>query len=115
MYLEGQRECRGSFIRRATLLRLFLVALTLVFGTASAWNAVAGSDPYRVGEGDTLLITAYGDPGLSGQFVVGPEGTISYPLLGSVRVANLTTSAIGDLINKAIVQYVAGRTVSVAV
>jgi polysaccharide export outer membrane protein len=115
MSLDGQGEYPGSFISQAILRRAFLVVLALVFGAASAPNAIAGSDPYKVGAGDTLTITAYGDVGLSGQFAVGPDGTISYPLLGSVSVANLTTSAIGDVINKAIGQYVAGRTVSVAV
>src|SRR5262245_8269667 len=114
MNFDRQGEYPGSFISRAILLRLFLVILAFVCGAVSAPNAIAGTDPYKVGAGDTLLITAYGDVGLSGQFVVGPEGAISYPLLGSVNVANLTTSEIGDVINKSLPEYVAGRTVSVA-
>jgi polysaccharide export outer membrane protein len=115
MNLDRQGEYPGSFVNRAMLVRVLLVILAFGFGAASAPNAMAASDPYKVGAGDTLLITAYGDVGLSGQFVVGPDGTISYPLLGNVSVANLTTSEIGDVINKAISQYVAGRAVSVAV
>ncbi|WP_207482578.1 polysaccharide biosynthesis/export family protein [Arenibaculum pallidiluteum] len=50
---------------------------------------------YRVGPGDVLRIVVYNDERLSGDFRIGPEGTISYPLAGTVPVAELTVDEIG--------------------
>lgn len=99
-----------------TALRGATFGATIMF----AWGvlggaAIAGPDPYRVGPGDTLSINAYGDIGLTGQFVVGPDGSIGYPLLGNFEVLNRTTGEIDDAINQALGKYVTERRVTVSV
>jgi polysaccharide export outer membrane protein len=110
----GHRRSSHDAPRTALRSAAFAAAI-FIFCGAFAEAAVAGSDPYRVGPGDTLSITAYGDAGLTGQFVVGPDGTIGFPLLGNLDVTNLTTAEIDDAINRALGQYVTERRVTVTV
>ena len=48
-------------------------------------------DEYRIGEGDVLGISVWGEPAASvGSVVVRPDGIISMPLIKDVRVAGMT-------------------------
>jgi polysaccharide export outer membrane protein len=47
---------------------------------------------YRLGPGDQLRISVFGEEELSGQFVVSSQGTISYPLIGETAAAGLSIS-----------------------
>lgn len=44
----------------------------------------------RISMGDRLDIQVYQEEDLSGEFPVNEDGTITYPLLGSIKVADLT-------------------------
>lgn len=51
---------------------------------------VAGSTTsYRLGSGDELKITVFGEPDLSGLYVVDGEGQLTLPLVGQVEVGAL--------------------------
>jgi polysaccharide biosynthesis/export protein len=52
----------------------------------------AGSSALVIGPGDDLEITVYGAPDLSGHTRVSADGNISIPLIGSVRIAGLSSS-----------------------
>jgi polysaccharide export outer membrane protein len=45
---------------------------------------------YRLGTGDKLKITVYGEDDLSGEFLVDGSGQVQLPLVGQVKAANLT-------------------------
>ncbi|MEM1105054.1 MAG: polysaccharide biosynthesis/export family protein [Pseudomonadota bacterium] len=66
-------------------------------GAASVSQTV---EPYRLGNGDDLRVTVFGEPELSGDFQVDGTGAISMPLIGSVPVSGMTLpefqSAIED-------------------
>lgn len=48
-------------------------------------------DPvYRLGAGDQLTIEVWGRPEVSGSHVLGPDGRITMPLVGPVRLADIT-------------------------
>lgn len=53
-----------------------------------------GENVYRVGSGDVLKVTVYGEPDLTGLFRISPEGTISWSWVGDVRVARMTETEI---------------------
>jgi polysaccharide export outer membrane protein len=79
-----------SIRRRAATLLFVCVCLSLW-----ARGADATQQPeYAVGPQDVLTIAVWEQPGLSGKFTVGADGNISFPLLGSVRVAGLTSRAV---------------------
>ncbi len=50
---------------------------------------------YRLGPGDKLQITVFGNQDLSGPVVVSPEGKISLPLLGDMQAENRTVPELG--------------------
>ena len=60
---------------------------------------------YLIGEGDRVDITAWGHKDLSGKQLVGPDGRVTLPLVGSLRIANLTREDAASLIRKAFLPY----------
>lgn len=63
---------------------LMMCALLLA---APAWSA---DNDYRMGTGDVLRITVYGQPDLSTEARVGESGNITFPLIGDVKMAGVT-------------------------
>ena len=55
-------------------------------------------DGYRVASGDTLKISVFDEPSLSGEYEVSVEGALSLPLLESIEAKGHTTAALGELI-----------------
>jgi polysaccharide export outer membrane protein len=54
---------------------------------------IAGAADSTLGAGDVLKITVYGQPDLSLETKVSESGTISYPLIGEVKVGGLSQAA----------------------
>ena len=53
-------------------------------------TAAPAADPdqgYQLGPGDKLRITTYGEADLTGEFVVGDRGAVSFPLVGEIPAA----------------------------
>lgn len=50
----------------------------------------AGSSVYRLGLGDKLRVTVFGEQALSGEYQVSGAGVLSMPLIGDVRAVGLT-------------------------
>ena len=63
---------------------LMMCALLLA---VPAWSA---DNDYRMGTGDVLRITVYGQPDLTTEARVGDSGNISFPLIGDVKMAGIT-------------------------
>ncbi len=61
-----------------------------------------GAQEYRLGVGDELRIAVFGQPDLTGQFMVGTTGAISYPLLGEIPAADLTLAELTASIKTAL-------------
>ena len=55
---------------------------------------------YKIAEHDELQINVYGEPDLTKTVRVAVDGNISYPLLGRVKVAGLTTQELEDSLSK---------------
>ncbi len=49
-----------------------------------------------LGGGDKIALRVYGEEELGGEFVVAPEGTISFPLVGKVKVHGMTCAHVED-------------------
>ena len=65
----------------------------LCLSAASAAQA-DGVDSYKLGAGDFISISVYGEDDLSIDVRIGSSGSISYPLLGDVWVLGLTTKQL---------------------
>ncbi len=57
---------------------------------------------YRMGAGDKLRITTYGEPSLTGEFFVSGAGTVSFPLIGEIKASGQTTSELKVAIETAL-------------
>ena len=82
-----------AFIYRTILVLLFAstgAAQALAQAAALAPTAAAIDENYRLGTGDKLHITVYGEEDLSGHFPVDGSGQVQLPLVGQVKAAGLT-------------------------
>lgn len=91
----------------------FFVAAILMIGSASVALA---QDFYRIKPGDTLLVEVLEDPNLNRNVLVLPDGSISFPLAGTVRAGGRNV----DVVSKTLSEKMAGNfaippTVSVSV
>ena len=85
-------------IRKAVHAILALGALALsacasgpsVGGANDVAPAGAGMNSYRLGSGDEIKVTVYGEPDLSGNFTVEGDGQITMSLIGQVEVGKMT-------------------------
>lgn len=68
------------------------------FGTPDAPETVTLKDDYQIAPMDTLRISVFQVPDLSGDFDVDLTGRIAMPLIGNIRVADMTTAQVDDLI-----------------
>lgn len=76
-------------------LRNIVRAWAFFLSMATAFAAAAqGSQPeYQIGAGDSIRIVVFQNPDLTVETRVTENGTISYPLVGTVRVGGLTIPA----------------------
>jgi polysaccharide export outer membrane protein len=57
---------------------------------------------YQIGAEDVVGVGVWGDPRLSGQFVVRPDGKISIPLIGDVMASGKTPAQLQETIGTAL-------------
>ncbi len=76
----------------------------------------AGADEvYRLGYGDKLNVTVWGRPDLGGHKIVGPDGRLSLPVGGTVKVDLLSREEAGAAIEKALAPFYESVSVGVEV
>lgn len=61
-------------------------------------QAGLGMAGYKLGAGDQIKVTVYGEQELSGNFIVDGQGAVSMSLIGQVEVVNLTMDDTSRLI-----------------
>ena len=81
------------------LFRLLIVVLTSVAGAVHAQAPQLSS--YRLGAGDTVTIRVLGEDDLKREKVrLSDAGTISFPILGEIRVKGMTVGGLEEYITK---------------
>jgi polysaccharide export outer membrane protein len=86
---------------RRSLLGIWLVVVGLLCLSLNA-QAQDRQPEYQIGAGDSIRITVFQNPDLTVETRVTENGTISYPLIGSVRIGGLTLPAAERLIANAL-------------
>jgi polysaccharide export outer membrane protein len=85
-------------------------ALVILTTILQVWpiGAVSAQSPapqaYRLGVGDKLAITVYGQPDLSGDSTVDQSGNIRLPMIGDISAINLTLGELEGSISRAFAQ-----------
>jgi polysaccharide export outer membrane protein len=92
-------------------MALTLLALTALGPPASGLGASARTAPapvpapaavapaapvadYRLGVADKIRITVYGEPTLSGEFLINADGSLALPLIGNMQAAGMTAPEV---------------------
>jgi polysaccharide export outer membrane protein len=68
---------------------------------------------YTIGPDDVLAITVYNQPDLSTHATVTPDGSFSYPLVGTVRAAGLSTQQLEKRMTEMFATYLVAPQVTV--
>lgn len=78
---------------RNALAARVVILLWLCFSTAVAVATEAKQEDYRLAAGDTIRILVFQNPDLTLETRVSESGTITFPLIGTVRLGNLELDA----------------------
>lgn len=81
---------------RGLRLAILLVIGCVVFSAARA----ADDSGYKLGPGDELRVTVFGEDDLSGKYVVSAQGSVAMPLIGQVEVTGKTIPQTQSLIGE---------------
>ncbi|MBC7803879.1 MAG: polysaccharide export protein EpsE [Candidatus Parcubacteria bacterium] len=84
------------------MLRSGLVLMASALALAAQGQDRAAQPEYQVGAGDNIRISVFQNPDLTVETRVTENGTISYPLIGAVRIGGLTIPAAEAVIAKAL-------------
>src|SRR5438093_8682559 len=82
----------SSAVRSGQSLKIAFEKVTDLGGPAAS----ATDRSYRIGVGDQLEITVYNNTDLSKKATVGADGSLEYPLLGSVKAAGRTVREVQE-------------------
>lgn len=75
----------------------FLTAILFLIGSASVSMA---QDIYRIKPGDTLQVEVLEDPGLNRNVLVLPDGSISFPMAGTVKAGGRSVDTVASTLSK---------------
>ena len=93
----------------------YSILFLLIFLPMMAINTpvFAQDEAYKIGPGDSLEISIWKDEYLTRQLVVPPDGIIAFPLIGDIKVTNLTVAGLKSIVAKKIKEYIPDATVTV--
>ena len=86
--------CRDYGLVNLVLLALVLAPLNSAAQQEPAQSSGAQQPAYVVGPNDILGVTVYDQPQLSRTYSVQADGSLTFPLIGRVKVGGLTTSDV---------------------
>src|SRR5215831_3550386 len=86
--LVARRGARAKLLLRVALAGL--LALVLAIGPRIGRADDTGA--YRLGTGDKVRVTVFGEKDLSGDFDVNDQGVVALPLIGPTKLAGKTIS-----------------------
>jgi polysaccharide biosynthesis/export protein len=97
--------------------RIVLFAF-IVFAVIAPSRMVAAAEvepAYQLHEGDTMTISVWKDAALQKKVVVLPDGSITFPLVGSIEVVGLTATEVEEAITQKLTKYIADPVVTVEI
>ncbi|MDP9066015.1 MAG: polysaccharide export protein EpsE [Pseudomonadota bacterium] len=84
---------RATF-RRFDRRRPGMLLLLLTFVGSAAWQPLHAAEEYLLNPGDIVKISVFKNPDLSVEARVSEQGTIGFPLVGTVPVSGLTLNGV---------------------
>lgn len=96
-------------------IKFFTLSLLLSCMTAAAASAADKADIYQLRQGDTVLISVWREDTLQKQVIVLPDGSITFPLIGRIEVAGLSTPEVERRISAKLKEYLPDPVVTVMI
>jgi len=99
----------------------WFLALALALALPAAGNGAATApapavdESYTVQPGDSLQVTVWKEQELQGEFLVRPDGGLSFPLAGAIEAAGHTVEEIRKVLASRLTKYIPDPVVTVAV
>jgi polysaccharide export outer membrane protein len=87
---------------RGLINLIFLLMISMKVGPTLAVDA---PDIYRLRQGDKVLISVWREETLQREVVVLPDGSVTFPLIGRVEVAGLSTPEVEQSITAKLKKY----------
>jgi polysaccharide export outer membrane protein len=75
----------------------------------------AADEAYRLGKGDEITVDIAGRPDLEAKLVIGPDGCVTLPLAGDIKLDGMTRPEAGKAIEAALAGYYDNLSVQVTV
>lgn len=103
-----------TIFKKEVWMKFFIYIISLFFAVFSFSPAVTAADgSYHIGPGDVIEISVWKDPELSKQLVVPPDGNISFPLIGSINVTDLSVPDLRRAVAQKLSEFIPDATVTV--
>ena len=99
----------------ATATAVPAAGVTQAAGVPPVGSPTVDSSRYVIGADDSLQVTVWREPTLSGTFPVRPDGMISLVLAGDIPAAGMTPMQLGAAIAERLKKYIQDPSVSVVV
>ncbi|PJB70857.1 MAG: sugar transporter [Alphaproteobacteria bacterium CG_4_9_14_3_um_filter_47_13] len=96
------------------IITVFLAAFVFINFTFSH-PVMAYNGAFIILPGDVLHINVWKEEGMDQEVLVLPDGTITFPLVGTLNVKNLSPASVQDIIRKSLVSYIPDAAVTVSV
>jgi polysaccharide export outer membrane protein len=93
--------------------RRILIIFLLIFFIWIDSEVSARDEGYKIGPRDIIEISVWKDESLSREVLVPPDGVISFPLIGDIRVRNMTVAELREVVSKRLNEFVPDATVTV--
>jgi len=115
--MSRTKSCERRAILKGLLAASAAVAASGCATAGGADNALAEPEDleYRLGPGDQLRVTVFNEPDLTGLYLVNDQGSIAYPLVGSVQAMGMTLPEFSQHLQNTLLAFVRQPNVSVEV
>jgi polysaccharide export outer membrane protein len=107
------RTSRSSLGLVMTTMRTVLAVALAIVGSIGAASAVEAD--YTLNPGDVLQITVWKEEGLDRETLILPDGSLSFPFVGSLTVVGHTVSQVRDEIKARLDPFLPDASVTVSV
>ncbi len=98
------------------LAKFNLTQLFVIFAVFLGWNiSFAESEKYLINAGDVLEISVWNEEALKREVTVLPDGSISFPLTGTVAASGKTLDAVRKELTEKLTEYIAEPVVNIVV
>lgn len=92
-----------------------IVKILVMCAISGLYSLASAQETYRLNPGDILQISVWNEETLQREVMVLPDGTISFPLVGILNVANKTPGQIQDKIKEKLSRLIPDPEVNLSV